>query len=352
MRHILTSIAFSLALLSAAWAADHGPIMVYPTPKAESAPTLDGKLDDPCWEAPPLVSGFTFFGKPDKLTDIQTHFRVSYDDQALYLAVTCDEPEMTKLKKSGPGSRDGHSAVFRDECIELFVDPFHDHANYYQIALSVQETIYDGCRTDTTWNSDTRVATRLAPKAWFMEVALPWANVGIKRVKPGMVVGLNVCRDRNVQQKQWTNWSPVTRGFHNAPLFGHLVLSPTTKMLGALTAELRKGDRQGQLRVFSSEGFTGAAYLEMGRGALAELDRVLADLESLCAREPAAVAKNLRERIAATHTAVKPFRDKLAASKAIDSAEWIHLDRALVKERQNAAKSLWDVRLKTLLDEI
>ena len=352
MRHILTALAFGLALSSSALAGDELPIMVYPTPKAGAPPVIDGKLDDACWKEPPLVSGFTFFDKPDKLTDVQTHFRVTYDDQALYVAVTCDEPEMTKLKKSGPGSRDDHSAVFRDECIELFVDPFHDHANYCQIAISVQETIYDGRRTDTTWNSDTRVATRLGPKAWFMELAVPWADVGVKRVRPGMVVGFNLCRDRTLRLKQWTNWSPMTRGFHNAPLFGHLVLSPTAKMLGALTAELRKGDRQGQLRVFSSHGFAGAAYLEMGRGALAELDRVLAEMDTLCAKEPAAVARNLRERLAATRAAVKPFRDKLAASKAIDSAEWIRLDRALLKERQNAAKSLSDVRLKTLLDGI
>ena len=259
---------------------------------------------------------------------------------------------MTKLKKSGPGSRDGHSAVFRDEAIEIFVDPFHDHANYCQIAISVQETIYDGWRTDTTWNSNTRVATRLGPKAWFMELALPWADVGLKRVKSGMIVGFNVCRDRNVRQKQWTNWSPVVRGFHNAPTFGHLVLSPTTQMLGALTSELRKGDRQGQLRVFSREGFAGAAYLEMGRGALAELDRVLAEMEALCAKESPAVAQNLRRRLKAIRAEVKPFRDKLASSKAIDSAEWVQLDRALVKERQQAAHSLWEVRLKTLLDEI
>ena len=352
MRHIYASLAFGLSLSFSAWAADDLPIMVYPTPKAGTAPLLDGELDDPCWKEPPLVSGFTFFGKHDTLTDVQTHFRVTYDDQALYVALTCDEPEMTKLKKSGPGSRDGHSAVFRDECLEFFVDPFHDHANYYQIAVSVQETIYDGRGTDTTWNSTTRVATRLGPKAWVMELALPWTDVAVKSVKPGMVVGFNVCRDRNVQQKQWTNWSPVARGFHNSPMFGHLVLSPTTKMLGTLTGELRKGDRQGQLRVFSSEGFAGAAYLEMGHGAMAELDRVLADLEALCASESAAVARNLRKRIADTRAAVKPFRDKLATSKAIDSAEWVHLDRALVKERQSAAKGLWEVRLATLLDGI
>ena len=89
MRHAYVSLALGLNLFSA-FAADDLPIMVYPAPKAEVAPVLDGRLDDPCWEAPPLVSGFTFFGKHEERTDIQTHFRVTYDAQALYVALTCD----------------------------------------------------------------------------------------------------------------------------------------------------------------------------------------------------------------------------------------------------------------------
>ena len=351
MRHHALAFAALFGAVSLAVAADDRPVMVYPAPKAKAAPVLDGKLNDACWKTPPVVSAFTLYDQPKKLAHVQTRFRVTYDDEALYVAVACNEPEMAKLKKSGPGIRDEHSAVFQEECIELFLDPFHEHANHYQVAIAIHETIYDGLRSDAAWDSNTRVVTRLGSKAWFMELALPWADVGVKRVEPGMVMGFNLCRDRLVQEQEWTNWSPVTGGFHNARLFGHLVLSPTAKMLGALSDELRKGGRHGELRVFSSGGSAGVAYLEMGRTALAKLDRVLAELDALCTKEPPAVAKNLRKRIAAIRARVKPFRDKLAARKAIDSAEWSRIGRVLAEERQKALKSPAQVRLKTLLDE-
>ena len=351
MRSVTLTMTLMGVALSTARAGDDHPVMVYPAPKAAKAPVLDGKLDDACWQAAPLVSGFTLYGQ-QKLADIQTAFRVTYDNAALYVGIACDEPATSKLRKAGPASRDNHSAVFRSEAIELFVDPHHDHSNYYQIAISFHGTIFDGRGGDTTWNSRTRVATRLGDKRWFMEVAVPWADVGVKQPRPGMVVGLNVCRDRNVQQQQWTYWSRTPGGFHNAPLFGHVVLSPTTRMLGKLTGEFRKGTREGPIRIFSSAGFTGAAYLELGRGALAELDRVLADLETVCKREKPAVAKSLRARIARIRAAVKPIRDLVARAKTIDAAQWVRIDRTIVTLSKQASQSLWDVRLKTLLESI
>ena len=352
MRYPALATALWIGAVSVAVAADDLPVMVYPAPKAKAAPVLDGKLDDACWQQPPLVSGFTFHGEVSKVAGVQTAFRVTYDEAALYVAVICDEPLASKLKKAGPGSRDDHGAVFPQECIELFVDPFHDHANYYQIAMSVQETLYDGLQSDTTWNSHTRVATRIGDKQWFMEVAVPWADIGVKRLRPGMVVGFNVCRDRVLKDTEWTNWSPMTSGFHDAPLFGHVVLSPTTQMLGRLSAQFRKGERQGPIRIFSSAGFTGAAYLELGRGALAELDRVLAELDALCKKERPAVAKNLRQRLTDTRAAAKPIRDRLSADEPLNAAEWIRMDRTLVDLSRKAAQSLWEIRLKTLLEEI
>ena len=336
---------------SRAHAGDVFPVMVYPAPKAAAPPVLDGKLDDACWSTAPLVSGFTFFGQ-FKVTDIQTAFRVTYDDTALYVGITCDEPAADKLSKTGPGSRDSHAGVFRQEAIELFVDPFHDHATYYQIAMCLHETIFDGRATDTTWNSHTRVRTALGAKRWFMEVAVPWADVGVRRLRPGTVVGFNVCRDRNLGQKQWTNWSHMTVGFHDPPLFGHVVLEPTVKMLGTLTRELRKGGREGPIRVFSAAGFTGSAYVELGRGALAELDRVLTDLATVAAKEPPAVARGIRQRVADVRAAVKPIRARLTAAKTIDAADWIRMDRTIVTLSKRASKSLWQVRLATLLESI
>ncbi|MBM4039817.1 MAG: hypothetical protein FJ290_15025 [Planctomycetes bacterium] len=60
--------------MTAHCSADEYPIKVYPCPRLEAAPAIDGQLDDPCWAKAPLVSGFTLYNKP-KLMDVQTSFR-------------------------------------------------------------------------------------------------------------------------------------------------------------------------------------------------------------------------------------------------------------------------------------
>ena len=243
--------------------ADDFPVMVYPAPKADRPPVLDGSLSDPCWRTAPVASGFTVLSKP-RPANVETSFHVTYDEQSLYVGVVCEEPLAQLLKKSQPGFRDD-PAAFREECIEVFIDPLHAHCNHYQVAVSLQETIFDGRGQDAgrpwKWNSHTRVATRLGQKGWSLEVAIPWADLGLKQVRPGMVVGFNICRDRTIGKGEWTSWSRMIGSFHNAPLFGHLVLSPTPKMLKALTADFRKGRRQGPIRILNSIGArTSPAY--------------------------------------------------------------------------------------------
>ena len=102
--------ALTVVLLGSAHLAcaqDDFPINVYPCPKADKAPVLDGKLDDPAWQKAPLVSSFLLYGT-DKLAPVQTSFRVLYDDKYLYFGIHCDEPDMGKLI-SQTFARDEHA---------------------------------------------------------------------------------------------------------------------------------------------------------------------------------------------------------------------------------------------------
>jgi hypothetical protein len=111
-------VLVGLAVLAAAWAqaADSFPIGVYPVPRVDAALELDGKLDDASWQAAPLVSGFTLF-ETDTLCEVQTAFRVLYDDEYLYFGIHCDEPKMAQLLPTRV-PLDEHG-IFRTETIEL-----------------------------------------------------------------------------------------------------------------------------------------------------------------------------------------------------------------------------------------
>jgi hypothetical protein len=349
MRHILLPAAILLAACLAQ-AGDDYPIKVYPCPRLDPAPTLDGKLADACWQRAPVVSGFTRYNKPERM-DVQTSFRVGYDDAHLYFGVHCDEPNAKRLSPTAAGRDTGQ--VFRGETVEIFVDPRHDHENYHQFAVNLANAFYDSRRFDRTWNCAAKTATRLLPDAWELEAVLPWEAFGLTP-KPGMVVGFNVCRDRYAGgAREWSNWAQTKANFHDPVRFGHLVISPTEAQLGRLGAEFRKGDRAGPIRLYGHAGTAARAYLAMARDTLKRLDALLDELAAEATLERSLAAQEeIAERLALARQHVEPYREKLDAAKALDAAAYTRLDIQLHRLERRLRHLLWDARLAALLEDI
>lgn len=339
--------ALLLTLASVALAEDDFPIQVYPCPRAATAPMLDGALDDAVWQTAPLVSGFTMYGK-DTPAEVQTSFRLLYDDKYLYFGIRCDEPEMKKLSPV-VFARDEHG-IFGNETIELFVDPDHTHDLYYQLAMNAGASLFDGRREDPSWNSDTIVKSHLGSDFWSLEIAVPWASLATKP-QAGKIVGFNVCRDRNLGDKEWTNWSRTLSGFHDPARFAHLVLSGTPEQIGKLANELRRGDRGGPLMVYSAEGFSKSAYSQLAATAFADLAQLLADLQAEQAREqdPAA-ATEFSKRLAQFGEQIAALQARSAGTN--DAASWARLDIDIQKQMRVMKKIVWEARLSALLSGI
>lgn len=328
-------------------AADDYPVYVYPCPRAEQPPNVDGVLDDACWQQAPLVSGFTFYDKSE-LVEVQTSFRVVYDDRRVYFGVRCEEPSMDKLSPAATARDDGE--VFRQEALEFFVDPTHDHVHYYQFGVGAAGSLYDSRRRDTAWNSEAQVRVARGEAHWSLEFSIPWADLAIQP-RVGAVIGFNVCRDRYIgRRREWTNWSQTKANFHDPERFAHLVLSPTAEQLGKLGDEFRRGDRSGPLRVFSAEGFSETSYRALAREALAGLDALLQELEKARRKEAdAAVAGELGKLIDDYRRQMAPYRAYIQGRQPLDAATWTEMDMRLHTLSQKLQGALWEARLKALL---
>jgi hypothetical protein len=337
-----------VALASLAQGADDYPIKAYPCPRFEHAPTLDGLLSDACWAKAPVVSGFTWYNKPE-LLQVQTSFRVGYDEKCLYVGVHCDEPNAKQLSPSAAGRDSG--GCFHGETVEVFLDPLHSHSDFYQLAVNLAGSFYDAHRAETSWDSATRLATKVVADGWELEMAVPWKDLGVEAPKPGMVIGLNVCRDRYAGgDREWSNWSQTMANFHDVARFGHLVLSPTEALLGKLGTELRKGDRRGAILVFGQEGYAGKAYLEMAREALRGLDAQLEQLAAEAKTESSAGAKDeIARRLDAARGQVEPYRARIQMAKSLDGAEWTRMSVEMAGLNVRLGELLWEARLAALL---
>ena len=267
----LVAIAMLLAGATALHAAEAPPVLVYPCERVAAPPVVDGRLDDAAWEKAAPVSGFTYHDRRE-LAPVQTAFRVVYDAEALYVGVRCEEPLWQKMTPGTPGMRDTHAAVFGGEAIEVFIDPKHNHSDYFQIAANSDGTLFDGKGTDPAWDGRAKAAAGASRRAAGASRSAPLG--GLRGApEPGLVIGLNICRDRNIgPNKLWSTWSPIAANFHDPLRFGHLVLSATPEMIGRLSDEFRKGGHAGPVQVFAAEGFSGTTYLALSL-ALAAIAR-------------------------------------------------------------------------------
>jgi hypothetical protein len=186
----------------------------------EVPPVLDGALDDPCWQPSEAESGFTRLLTEGPPPTWGTRFRAVYDQTALYVGVECDrDPSHDPITRQA--ERD--SAVFEDDCVELFLDPRFDRTTYYHFAFNSRGVQYDADGYNRGWDGAWRVACRVAADTWTAEVAIPFDTVKATP-ESGHLWGLNVCRNTWLgQERELTAWSDPGPTFHAPHRFGQLV---------------------------------------------------------------------------------------------------------------------------------
>jgi hypothetical protein len=160
--------------------------------RAATAPTIDGRLDDRAWQAVPWTDPFVDIeGSARSLPRLLTRARIVWDDHALYIGATMEEPHIWATLTQHD------SVIFRDHDFEIFIDPNGDNHEYYELEVNALNTTWDlllpkpykdegravngweiaGLRTavalDGTLNN-----WRDIDQGWSVEIALPWAALG------------------------------------------------------------------------------------------------------------------------------------------------------------------------------
>lgn len=237
-------VILSAALLSAAAlpsAAEDLP--TYSIQRAAMPIAVDGRLDEPAWLASPAVGRFQFpwweSGKKE-----QTVAKLLYDDRDLYVAYLCQDAHIWAEHKE----RD--SAVYRDDCVEVFVAPDPDRpAAYFNIEMNVSGVFLDqfrpgvpGAPVQGDWNAKgIRISTRIVgtlnddsdeDSYWVLEAAIPLENFAMlaKHTPPRPAdrwrVGLNrLGGNTNRQHSQWSPSNTPKPAFHVPERFGELIFS-------------------------------------------------------------------------------------------------------------------------------
>lgn len=192
---------------------------------------LDGKLDDSCWKTIGMQMRDRASGHD---VGLKSTVKMCYDNENLYIACDFAEPELDKLTTK---AQKHGEAVWDDDGIEIFISPQHYPDHYAQLVINTRGVVFDGWKeVDATFNKyknfKIESATGKEDKRYCMEVAIPWAELGIKAPEPGSSMRSNVIRNRVAgDSREIFAMSPTLKqSNHDTTYFGTLIFTDNDRL--------------------------------------------------------------------------------------------------------------------------
>ena len=104
------------------------------------APRMDGRIEnDAFWQAIPPSEDFRLLRALEKTPQKRTWFKMAYNEEAIFIGVWCEEPEMDKIQVAAKLS----GAVWKDDGVEIFLHPSH-RESYLHFIVNTDEVRYNG----------------------------------------------------------------------------------------------------------------------------------------------------------------------------------------------------------------
>ncbi|MCA1829870.1 MAG: carbohydrate binding family 9 domain-containing protein, partial [Myxococcales bacterium] len=164
---------------------------------------VDGKMDEPAWQAAPLEDNFTQVAPDEgKPASVHTAFRVLWDDEYLYFGAVCDDPNPPTISLS---RRD---RFIEGDTIQFDLDTTLDrrtayHFQVYAAGQQLDAIHFNDTDMTTDWDAAWDSAVAKTPTGWSVEMRIPLRSLRIPEA--AKVMGFNVYRllSRRKEEDQW-----------------------------------------------------------------------------------------------------------------------------------------------------
>ena len=209
----------------------------------EKPPTIDGKLDDVCWQNSAKTGELIQFepqrGEP---ATQPTTIYLAYDANKLYVAFECFKLDMNNLA-ANQTRRD--SFFFSDDHVEVLIDTFLDGRNCYTFALNPLGTqtdrrlINEGANRRTgqsmigtaiSWDCDWEGQAAKETDRWTAEFAIPFAELRFSKGAEIATWGINFWRNDEALAEEQT-WADLGERQYAVSRFGRLTNLPIVDLV-------------------------------------------------------------------------------------------------------------------------
>ncbi len=189
---------------------------------------IDGKLDEinnlnSSW-LNPFIGYVPINGESP--IEARTRAVVTYDENNLYIAFHCEEPNMKEQKVVSAG-HDGN--IWNGESLDISIlkpgQPTNDAtAVFYHFILNPANDRWDALNTGTSsdlkYNPNWQSATQKTDTGWTAEIQIPWKEIGVTNARPGLQINANLSRQRASKKTEFSSWSQFVSGFQEPHHFG------------------------------------------------------------------------------------------------------------------------------------
>ncbi len=182
-----------------------------PAIKTEQPPTIDGILNDACWQDAPQAVGFTD-ERTEKPAKNQSVGRLVYTDKAIYIGLYLydDMPDKIVARQTKDQTR-----IRGEDWVSFSLDPFHTHQfsdrNFFIVnPLGTKYAhLATGRAEKSEWIGLWKTAAQIVDDGWIVEMEIPWQMLDYPDTTKPIRMGINIDREqqRTGEKSWWCNLS-------------------------------------------------------------------------------------------------------------------------------------------------
>lgn len=183
----------------------------YQATRINTAPKIDGQLNDECWNNLPVAKDFIQYepynGGP---ASQETEVKLAYDNKALYVsAILYDQmPDSIMAELSERDNMDGNVDIFA-----FTIQPFNDGLNGFSFWVTAAGVQADYKNTndemDANWNAVWESKTAFVENAWQVEIKIPYSAIRFPKTNI-QTWGINFRRSIR-RKREWSTWNFVDK---------------------------------------------------------------------------------------------------------------------------------------------
>ena len=191
---------------------------VLEVPRAPGGIMVDGSLSEEWWKEGARTEEFYLIGGTG-ISKAATSAMLLYDDVNLYIAFTCAEPDRKKpLIIGGP--------PWDDDEVEVWIDADRDEKTFHQVIVNALNSKLEYRESGQSPFGATTATHVDEDSGWMVEMAIPFAGMGVTPPKPGDEWRISLCRGRPPGEDfnhELIVWAPLkSGGFNDLANFGTL----------------------------------------------------------------------------------------------------------------------------------